>query len=78
MYLVPGVLLRKDVSLLLACYMGVDLRCHNRAMSKQLLDIPNINTLIQQQRCKRVPEHMWCDMAFYASQLAVFIDNGSN
>ena len=48
MYLVPRMLLRENISLLPACYMGVDLRRHNGAMPEQLLDIPNINAFFQQ------------------------------
>ena len=44
---VPGMLFREDVPLLLACHMGVDLRCHYRTVSKQLLNISDINSLIQ-------------------------------
>ena len=44
---VPGMLFREDVPLLLACHMGVDLRCQYRTVAKQLLNISDINTLIQ-------------------------------
>ena len=78
MYFVSGVLLGEDVTLFPTCYMGVDLRRHNGAVPKQLLDIPNINAFFQQQRCERMAEHVRRDMIFYAGQLAVLIDNGSN
>ncbi len=58
--------------------MGVDLRCHDGAMPKQLLDIPNINSLFQQERRERVAEHMGRDMVFYAGQFTVLINNSSD
>ena len=47
MNFVPGMLFREDVPLLLACYMGVDLRCHNGTVAEQFLNISDINPLIQ-------------------------------
>lgn len=47
MNFVPGMLFREDVPLLLACYMGVDLRCHNGTVAEQLLNISDINPLVQ-------------------------------
>ena len=64
--------------MLFACHMGVDLRCHNRTMTKQSLDVADINALLQQERGERMTEHVRRDMILHSGQFTVFVNNASN
>ncbi len=78
MDLISGMFFGEDIPLFLARHMGIDLSCHNGTMSKQSLDISDINTLLQQERRKGMAEHMRRNMSFYSSQLAVPFNDAPN
>ena len=48
----------KDVADFVCADVSVNLRGRNRAVPKQLLDVPDVDVLIHKSRCKSMPEHM--------------------
>ncbi len=56
MDLISGMFLGEDIPLFLTRHMGIDLSCHNGTVSKQSLDISDINTFLQQERRKGMPK----------------------
>lgn len=72
---IPRIFPHQDIPLLMGRDMRIDLRCHNRAVSKNLLDIADIHILFQQKRGKGMAEHMRRNMLGKLSRIRVAVDH---
>ena len=62
-----GVLFFEDVSVRTFAHVNIDGCRHDGAEAEEPLDMPQIDSLFQQQGPDRVPEHMRCDMPQFES-----------
>jgi hypothetical protein len=55
--------------------VSISLRSRYRCVTEKLLNDSYVNTVPQEQSCYGVSQHMWRDVAFYASVLAKLSDD---
>ena len=58
--------------------MSIYFRDINRTMTEHFLNISDINIRFKKTSGKCVPEHMRCDVQFYGSQRAVFVNHSAD
>ena len=53
--------------------MRIYLRCSDRTVTEELLNIPYIHIFIVEFCSKSMSEHMWCDMQWCANSICVIV-----
>ena len=63
---------------LLHRHLSINLRRREPGVAEEFLDVAEVGALVEEMRCKRMPQRMWRDVVDVGALFDVFVDHAAD